>query len=165
MSLIAEFAIGDENIIVCWVVVFLNINQIFYPLNSSHECAATYCPNAVKWLYLQNGSHRKACPPGPIENLPHYRYVFHEEKSFIFRILHRMHRLTFPTNPYFSADVVKYRPAYLYRFSRDIPIFALNHDFLIYRFWKMRKFLGLADFVLFCFRRHSRILPAFCTYR
>ena len=23
------------------------------------------------------------------------------------------------------------RPAYLYRFSRDIPILALNHDFLI----------------------------------
>ena len=24
-----------------------------------------------------------------------------------------------------------YRPAYLYRFSRDIPILALNHDFPI----------------------------------
>ena len=30
---------------------------------------------------------------------------------------------------------------------------------VVYRFWKMREFLGLADFVLFCFRRYSVHLP------
>ena len=47
-----------------------------------------------------------------------------------------------------------------------VPIFAGHTDFDPQsRFWKMGKFLGLADFDLFCFRRYSGILPAFCTYR
>ena len=63
----------------------------------------------------------------------------------------------------------EYRPAYLYRFSRDIPILALNHDFPIscggVPILEDAGILGLSDFGLFCFRRYSRILPAFCTYR
>ena len=66
-----------------------------------------------------------------------------------------------------------YRPAYLYRFSRDIPILALNHDFpiscggvpILEDAGIFREFLVLADFVLFCFRRYSVILSASCTYR
>ena len=50
-----------------------------------------------------------------------------------------------------------------YRFWPSITI-SLFHA-VVYRFWKMQEFLGLADFVLFCFCRYSRILPAFCTYR
>ena len=62
------------------------------------------------------------------------------------------------------------RPAYLYRFSRDIPILGLNHDFPIScggvpiledaGIFRARRFL-----VLFCFRRYSVILSASCTYR
>ena len=50
-----------------------------------------------------------------------------------------------------------------YRFWPSITISRFHA--VVYRFWKMREFLGLADFVLFCFRRYSRIFPAFCTYR
>ena len=57
-----------------------------------------------------------------------------------------------------------------------VPIFAVTYRFwpsitisrfhaVVYRFWKMREFLVLADFVLFCFRRYSVILSASCTYR
>ena len=63
-----------------------------------------------------------------------------------------------------------FRPAYLYRFSRDIPILGLNHDFPIScggvpiledaGIFRARRFL-----VLFCFRRYSVILSASCTYR
>ena len=50
-----------------------------------------------------------------------------------------------------------------YRFWPSITISRFHAG--VYRFWKMREFLGLSDFDLFCFRRYSRILPAFCTYR
>ena len=50
-----------------------------------------------------------------------------------------------------------------YRFWPSITISRFHA--VVYRFWKMREFLGLSDFGLFCFRRYSRILPAFCTYR
>ena len=50
-----------------------------------------------------------------------------------------------------------------YRFWPSITISRFHAG--MYRFWKMREFLGLSDFDLFCFRRYSRILPAFCTYR
>ena len=50
-----------------------------------------------------------------------------------------------------------------YRFWPSITISRFHA--VVYQFWKMREFLGLADFVLFCFRRYSRINPAFCTYR
>ena len=50
-----------------------------------------------------------------------------------------------------------------YRFWPSITISRFHA--VVYGFWKIREFLGLTDFVLFCFRRYSRILPAFCTYR
>ena len=50
-----------------------------------------------------------------------------------------------------------------YRFWPSITISRFHA--VVYRFWKMREFLGLADFVLFCFRRYSVILSASCTYR
>ena len=50
-----------------------------------------------------------------------------------------------------------------YRFWPSITISRFHAG--VYRFWKMREFLGLSDFDSFCFRRYSRILPAFCTYR
>ena len=50
-----------------------------------------------------------------------------------------------------------------YRFWPSITISRFHA--VVYRFWKMQEFLGLTDFVLFCFRRYSRILPAFSTYR
>ena len=50
-----------------------------------------------------------------------------------------------------------------YRFWPSITISRFHAG--VYRFWKMREFLGLVDFVLFCFRRYSRILPASCPYR
>ena len=50
-----------------------------------------------------------------------------------------------------------------YRFWPSITISRFHA--MVYRFWKMQEFLGLADFVLFCFPRYSRILPSFCTYR
>ena len=40
-----------------------------------------------------------------------------------------------------------------YRFWPSITISRFHA--VVYRFWKMREFLGLADFVLFCFRRYS----------
>ena len=59
------------------------------------------------------------------------------------------------------------RPAYLYRFSRDIPILALNHDFPIscggVPILEDAGIFSARRFVLFC--RYSRILPASCTYR
>ena len=59
------------------------------------------------------------------------------------------------------------RPAYLYRFWRDIPILALNPDFPVSCGGvPILEDAGIfrADFVLFCFRRYFRILLAFCTY-
>ena len=50
-----------------------------------------------------------------------------------------------------------------YRFWPSITISRFHA--VVYRFWKMRELLGLADFVLFCFRRYSVILSASCTYR
>ena len=50
-----------------------------------------------------------------------------------------------------------------YRFWPSITISRFHA--VVCRFWKMREFVGLSDFGLFCFRRYSRILPAFCTYR
>ena len=50
-----------------------------------------------------------------------------------------------------------------YRFWPSITISRFHA--VVYRFWMMREFLALADFVLVCFRRYSRILPASCTYR
>ena len=50
-----------------------------------------------------------------------------------------------------------------YQFWPSITISRFHA--VVYRFWKMREFLGLADFVLFCFRRYSVILSASCTYR
>ena len=61
-----------------------------------------------------------------------------------------------------------YRPAYLYRFSRDIPILALNHDFPIscggVPILEDAGIFRLADLVLFCSRRYFLILSASCTY-
>ena len=50
-----------------------------------------------------------------------------------------------------------------YRFWPSITISRFHA--VVYRFWKIREFLGLADFVLFSFRRYSAILTASCTYR
>ena len=50
-----------------------------------------------------------------------------------------------------------------YRFRPSITISRFHA--VVYRFWKMREFLGLANFVLSCFRRYSEILSASCTYR
>ena len=50
-----------------------------------------------------------------------------------------------------------------YRFWPSITISRFHA--VVYRFWKMGEFLALADFILVCFRRYSRILPASCTYR
>ena len=50
-----------------------------------------------------------------------------------------------------------------YRFWPSITISRFHA--VVYRFRKMGEFLALPDFVLFCFRRYSRILPASCTYR
>ena len=50
-----------------------------------------------------------------------------------------------------------------YRFWPSITISRFHA--VVYRFWKMREFLGLADFVLSCFHRYSVILSASCTYR
>ena len=64
---------------------------------------------------------------------------------------------------------IKNRPAYLYQFSRDIPILALNHDFPIScRGAPILEDAGIFSpcrFRLVLFRRYSRILPASCTYR
>ena len=105
------------------------------------------------------------------------------DQSCTVQVLQRSTLMDLPTLPYRSVTDLAHtlvhsisisgpdlgRPAYLYRFSRDIPILALNHDFPIscggVPILKMREFLGLSDFDLFCFRRYSRILPAFCTYR
>ena len=46
-----------------------------------------------------------------------------------------------------------------YRFRPSITISRFHA--VVYRFWKMREFLRLSDFVLFCFRQYSRILPHF----
>ena len=62
-----------------------------------------------------------------------------------------------------------HRPAYLYRFSRDIPILALNHDFPIscggVPILEDAGIFRACRFPLVLFRRYSRILPASCTYR
>ena len=50
-----------------------------------------------------------------------------------------------------------------HRFWSSITISRFHA--VVYRFWKMREFLGLADFILFCFRRYSVILSAPWTYR
>ena len=50
-----------------------------------------------------------------------------------------------------------------YRFWPSITISRFHA--VVYRFWKMREFLALADFVLFCFCRYALILSASCTYR
>ena len=50
-----------------------------------------------------------------------------------------------------------------YRFWPSITISRFHA--VVYRFWIMRKFLELADFILFCFCRYSLILSASCTYR
>ena len=76
---------------------------------------------------------------------------------------------TFRSLPFYHRTL---RPSYLYRFSRDIPILALNHDFPIScggvpifedaGIFRARRF----RFVLFSpvFRRFL-ILSASCTYR
>ena len=51
------------------------------------------------------------------------------------------------------------------RVSLAVPHKISRFHAVVYRFWKMREFLVLADFVLFCFRRYSVILSASCTYR
>ena len=68
---------------------------------------------------------------------------------------------------YHSCEV--FRPAYLYRFSRDIPILALNHDFPIscggVPILEDAGIFSARRFPLVLFRWYSRILPASCTYR
>ena len=65
--------------------------------------------------------------------------------------------------------LVIFRPAYLYRFSRDIPILALNHEFTIscggVPILEDAAIFRFADFVLFCSRRYFLVLSASCTYR
>ena len=111
------------------------------------------------------------------------RIIFHSIKfcSSRFRSFHVLFAFilsSFTVNSHdslgfsFSYILDYYRPAYLYRFSRDIPILALNHDFPIScggvpiledaGIFRARRF----RFVLFLpvFRRFLN-LSASCTYR
>ena len=90
----------------------------------------------------------------------------------LFNSCESLHALSMRAVMKMFKALVMYRPAYLYRFSRDIPILALNHDFPIScggvpilkdaGIFRARRF----RFVLFSpvFRRFL-ILSASCTYR